>query len=61
MRISGDRKNSASTVRKTENRSKFKIDLQLSWTHYLELLQIDNEEERQFYELEAVNNNWSVR
>lgn len=61
MRISGDVKNSASTVRKTENRSTSKIDLQLSWTHYLKLMQIDNEDERQFYELESVNNNWSVR
>ena len=61
MRISCDVKNSASTVRKTENRSTSKIDLQLSWTHYLKLIQIDNEAERQFYELESVNNNWSVR
>ncbi len=61
MRISGDGKNSASTVRKTDNSPTFRIDLQLSWTHYLKLMQIDDQEERQFYELEAVNNNWSVR
>lgn len=48
-------KKSASVMRKSE--SPFK----LSWTHYLLLLKIENEEERDFYELEAANNNWSVR
>ena len=38
-----------------------KTDLKLSWSHYLFLLKIDNQEERKFYEIEAANNNWSVR
>lgn len=33
----------------------------LSWSHYLKLLRIDDENERKFYEIEAVKNNWSVR
>ena len=33
----------------------------LSWTHYIQLLKIDNESERRFYEIEAAKNNWSVR
>jgi len=33
----------------------------LSWTHYIQLLKIDESEERKFYEIEAVSNNWSVR
>ena len=33
----------------------------LSWTHYLVLIRIDKKEERSFYEIEALNNNWSVR
>lgn len=33
----------------------------LSWTHYIMLMRIENEEERNFYEIETVNNNWSVR
>ena len=37
------------------------VDFQLSWSHYLFLIKIDNIEERKFYELEAINNNWSVR
>jgi predicted nuclease of restriction endonuclease-like (RecB) superfamily len=33
----------------------------LSWTHYILLLRIENEDERNFYEIEAANNSWSVR
>lgn len=46
------------TYRKQQTVSaKFK----LSWSHYLKLMRIDNPQERQFYEIEAVNNNWSLR
>ncbi len=31
----------------------------LSWSHYLTLMRIEEEEERQFYEIEAFKNNWS--
>jgi len=33
----------------------------LSWTHYIQLLKIRDENERSFYEIEAAVNNWSVR
>src|SRR5690554_1895252 len=33
----------------------------LSWSHYLKLMRIDDESERKFYEIEAYKNNWSVR
>ncbi|WP_423147868.1 PDDEXK nuclease domain-containing protein [Rubrolithibacter danxiaensis] len=33
----------------------------LSWTHYIQLLKIKDEDERDFYEIEATQNNWSVR
>ena len=33
----------------------------LSWSHYLQLIKIDSKQERNFYEIEATNNNWSVR
>lgn len=33
----------------------------LSWSHYLKLMRIENPEERSFYELEATENNWSLR
>jgi predicted nuclease of restriction endonuclease-like (RecB) superfamily len=36
------------------------IEFKLSWSHYLFLMRID-EPERNFYEIEAINNNWSLR
>ncbi len=33
----------------------------LSWSHYLILMRMDNIAERNFYEIEAVQNNWSLR
>ncbi len=33
----------------------------LSWSHYLLLMRIHNEEERSFYEIEANSNGWSLR
>ena len=58
---------SASLMRKFEEEKsaspmqKMEFPFNLSWTHYLLLLKIKNKEERKFYEIEAVNNNWSVR
>jgi predicted nuclease of restriction endonuclease-like (RecB) superfamily len=33
----------------------------LSWSHYLKLMRIENQDERSFYEIEAVRNGWSLR
>lgn len=33
----------------------------LSWTHYVRLMNIENQDERHFYEIECEKNNWSVR
>lgn len=58
---------SASLMRKSDDEKsaspmlKFESHFTLSWTHYLLLLKIDNEDERDFYEIESANNNWSVR
>ncbi|KAF0152039.1 MAG: hypothetical protein FD143_1407 [Ignavibacteria bacterium] len=41
--------------------AKFHFHFPLSWSHYSFLLRIENEEERNFYEIETANNNWSVR
>jgi len=38
-----------------------KMPFRLSWTHYLLLMRIANEEERRFYEIEAAAQNWSIR
>ncbi len=34
---------------------------QLSWSHYLEFIRIENKNERDFYELQTLSNIWSVR
>jgi len=34
---------------------------QLSYSHYIFLSKIKNEQERNFYEIEAIENNWSLR
>lgn len=36
-------------------------EFRLSWSHYLILMRMDNIAERNFYEIEAVQNNWSLR
>lgn len=36
-------------------------EFQLSWSHYLMLMQISNENEWKFYEIESIDNNWSLR
>jgi predicted nuclease of restriction endonuclease-like (RecB) superfamily len=33
----------------------------LGWSHYVSLITLTNKEERQFYEIEAATNGWSVR
>jgi len=33
----------------------------LSWSHYLKLMRIDDANERKFYEIESKKNNWSIR
>jgi predicted nuclease of restriction endonuclease-like (RecB) superfamily len=47
---------SENTISETSSRN-----FDLSWSHYLKLIRIDDENERKFYEIEAFKNNWSVR
>lgn len=47
---------SQSPIRISENGN-----VALSWTHYLVLIRIENPDERSFYEIECLANNWSVR
>jgi len=37
------------------------VSAKLSWSHYLELIKIEEENKRQFYLNEAINSIWSVR
>jgi len=50
------------TVSAKSEKAIFQNDnLQLSWSHYLFLMRIDNLDERKFYEIESIDNNWSLR
>jgi predicted nuclease of restriction endonuclease-like (RecB) superfamily len=46
------------TYSKTQTLS---AEFNLSWSHYLKLMRIDNEDERRYYQIEAYENNWSLR
>lgn len=37
------------------------VSVELSWSHYCELLSVSDENKRGFYEKECINSNWSVR
>jgi predicted nuclease of restriction endonuclease-like (RecB) superfamily len=52
-----------SSSNKSETPSRFSVSehFQLSWSHYVKLIRIQDDAERQFYEIEAINNNWSLR
>lgn len=47
---------SENTISETSSRN-----FNLSWSHYLKLIRIGDENERKFYEIESSKNNWSVR
>lgn len=36
-------------------------EFKLSWSHYLKLMRIEDGNERKFYEIESIKNNWSLR
>ncbi len=37
------------------------VSSQLSWSHYLELIKVEEELKRKFYMKETINSRWSVR
>lgn len=45
----------------TQSRKSDENVFQLSWSHYLKLIRIDDPKERKFYEIESIENNWSLR
>ncbi len=59
--------NSVNSVDQIQNiaenaiKSTGKYPFTLSWSHYLILIRIESDEERRFYEIEAKQQNWSVR
>jgi len=45
----------------SESIEKVITSFELSWSHYLFLMRIEDVQERKFYEIESTKNNWSVR
>ncbi len=39
---------------------KLNVNFKLSWSHYVKLMRIENIDERNFYEIESIQNNWSL-
>lgn len=37
------------------------LSSELTWSHYVQLLKIQQEDERRFYEIESIQNHWSVK
>ncbi len=52
---------SSDVISETPSRKIAENEMMLSWSHYLKLIRIDDENERRFYEIESYKNNWSVR
>jgi predicted nuclease of restriction endonuclease-like (RecB) superfamily len=60
LRISEAGEISSNVLRKLDNRLRVEF-LPISWSHYLFLMRIKNEIERQFYEIEAFQNGWTLK
>jgi predicted nuclease of restriction endonuclease-like (RecB) superfamily len=50
-----------SSISVTSEKPVLTLNLILTWSHYIILLNIDDNNERKFYEIESIKNNWSVR
>lgn len=59
--VKSNRKENSATVLRNSQTPFGKSHFTLSWSHYLKLMRIDNPDERRFYEIEATENNWSLR
>lgn len=51
----------AETNKFEKNMEILKNFFRISWTHYVILIRIKNDAERKFYEIETINQNWTVR
>ncbi len=52
---------SSSLKSETASRKSLSAIFKLSWSHYIFLMRIENKQERKFYEIESINENWSLR
>lgn len=59
--LSYQKQQTLSVKSENANQQTMSVNFKLSWSHYLKLMRIDDENERKFYEIESAKNNWSVR
>lgn len=59
--LSYQKQQTLSVKSENANQQTLSVIFKLSWSHYLKLMRIDDENERKFYEIESEKNNWSVR
>jgi len=51
----------ATISKQLQIRQTVSAEFELSWSHYLRLMRINDPYERHFYEVESIKNNWSLR
>jgi predicted nuclease of restriction endonuclease-like (RecB) superfamily len=49
------------SISETVSRKSIIHNFQLGWSHYIKLIRIEDKAERNFYEIESSQNNWSLR
>ncbi len=61
LRISQVFQNSSNELRISDNNNSTVKILPISWSHYMFLMRIEDEKERQFYEIESFLNHWKLK
>jgi predicted nuclease of restriction endonuclease-like (RecB) superfamily len=60
-KVYSSRQISSTALTKSQKDSTLSGKFTLSWSHYLVLMRVENPDARRFYEIEATQQNWSVR
>lgn len=61
LRKSGDSSTSGDYVSQKSPEDLAVSCFHLSWSHFLKLMRIDNQDERSFYEIECIKGNWNLK
>jgi predicted nuclease of restriction endonuclease-like (RecB) superfamily len=61
LKINAEKSETVSRISIESKKPVLTLNFILTWSHYIFLLNIDDNNERKFYEIESIKNNWSVR
>jgi len=61
LKINAEKSETVSSISIESKKPVLTLNFILTWSHYIFLLNIDDNNERKFYEIESIKNNWSVR